>query len=111
MRAFIELYRPGRQHRYALRDTSDRRPLLGKMWVCAVWFSIVSENEEHARQFKVGDRIELLLYYSFEPGPLPQGTVVRLGPRELVKVKMDRNGKLVSFMPSDLRIIKPGKGR
>jgi len=82
------------------------------MWVCAVWFSIVSENEEHARQFKVGDRIELLLYYSFEPGPLPQGTVIRtISPRGLVKVKMDRTGKLVGFKPSDLRIIKKGKPR
>ena len=56
--------------------------------------------------FKVGDRIELLLYYSFEPGPLPQGTVIRtITPRGLVKVKMDRTGKLVGFKPSDLRII------
>ena len=63
--------------------------------------------------FKTGDRVELLLYYSFEPGPLPQGTVVRTirSMRGLVKVKMDRNGKLVGFKPSDLRIIKKGKPR
>jgi hypothetical protein len=57
--------------------------------------------------FKAGDRVELLLYYSFEPGPLPRGTVVRTtSTRGLVKVKMDRNGKIVGFMPSDLRVIK-----
>ena len=62
--------------------------------------------------FKTGDRVELLLYYSFEPGPLPQGTVVRtISSHELVKVKMDRTGKLVGFKPSDLRIIRKGKSR
>jgi len=61
--------------------------------------------------FKTGDRVELLLPYAFEPGPLPQGTVVRIAVRGLVKVKMDRNGKLVGFEPSDLRIIKKGKPR
>ena len=61
--------------------------------------------------FKTRDRVELLLHYAFEPGPLPQGTVVRIAVRGLVKVKMDRNGKLVGFEPSDLRIIKKGKPR
>ena len=96
--------------RYEILATGDR--FWKKMWVCAVWFSIVSENEEHARQFKVGDRIELLLYYSFEPGPLPQGTVIRtISPRGLVKVKMDRTGKLVGFKRSNLRIISKRKQR
>ena len=99
--------------RYEILATGDR--LYRTCGVCAVWFSIVSENEEHARQFqsfKVGDRIELLLYYSFEPGPLPQGTVIRtITPRGLVKVKMDRTGKLVGFKPSDLRIISKRKQR
>ena len=58
--------------------------------------------------FKTGDRVELLLHYAFKPGRLPQGTVA---VRRLVKVKMDRNGKLVGFKPSDLRIIKKGKPR
>ena len=61
--------------------------------------------------FKTGDRVELLLYYSFEPGPLPQGTVVRTSLRGMVHVKMDRHGKIVGFKPSDLRIIKRGKAR
>ena len=61
--------------------------------------------------FKTGDRVELLLYYSFEPGPLPQGTVVRTSLRGMVHVKMDRHGKVVVFKPSDLRIIKKGKSR
>ena len=81
------------------------------MGVCGL-VSIVSENEEHARQFQSRGSIELLLYYSFEPGPLPQGTVIRtITPRELVKVKMDRTGKLVGFKPSDLRIISKRKQR
>ena len=29
----------------------------------------------------------------------------------MVHVKMDRHGKVVVFKPSDLRIIKPRKGR
>ena len=59
-----------------------------------------------------GDRVELLLHSAFKPGPLPQGTVVRkIAVRRLVKVKMDRNGKLVGFKPSDLRISKKGKPR
>ena len=61
--------------------------------------------------FKTGDRVELLLHYAFEPGPLPQGTVASIAVRGLVKVKMDRNGKIVSFKLSDLRIIKKGKSR
>ena len=61
---------------------------------------------------KSGIEFELLLYYSFEPGPLPQGTVIRtITPRGLVKVKMDRTGKLVGFKPSDLRIISKRKQR
>ena len=62
-------------------------------------------------KFKPGDRVELLLYYSFEPGPRPQGTVVRTTLRGMVHVKMDRHGKIVGFKPSDLRIIKKGKSR
>ena len=60
---------------------------------------------------KTGDRVELWLYYGLEPGPLPQGTVVRTSLRGMVHVKMDRHGKIVSFKPSDLRIIKRGKAR
>ena len=58
-----------------------------------------------------GIEFELLLHYAFEPGPLPQGTVVRTSLRGMVHVKMDRHGRVVVFKPSDLRIIKPGKGR
>ena len=61
--------------------------------------------------FKTGDRVELLLHYAIEPGPLPPGTLVRVAVRGLMKVKMDRNGKLVGFKPSDLRISKKGKPR
>ena len=59
--------------------------------------------------FKKGYRVELLLHYSFEPGPRPQGTVVGTSYRT-VRVKMDRHGKTVGLAPSDIRIIK-GKAR
>lgn len=55
--------------------------------------------------FKVGDRVELLLFYGFHDEPLPQGTVVSIGNR-LVRCKMDRHGKVVGFAPSDLRIVE-----
>ena len=55
--------------------------------------------------FKVGDRVELLLFYDFYGGPPPQGTVVAIGHRT-VNCKMDRHGKMVRFEPSDLRIIR-----
>ena len=55
--------------------------------------------------FKVGDRVELLLFYSFHDDPLPQGTVIGVSSTH-VSVKMDRNGKVVRFHPSDLRIIE-----
>ena len=57
--------------------------------------------------FRVGDRVELLLFYSFHGEPLPQGTVVGIG--RTIHWKMDRNGKVVRFEPSDLRVVaKPG---
>ena len=43
--------------------------------------------------FKIGDQVELLLYYSFERGPRPQGTIIGIAHGGLVKVKMDRNGR------------------
>jgi hypothetical protein len=60
--------------------------------------------------FHVGDRVELLLFYGFHGEPPPQGTVVAIGYRT-VNCKMDRNGKVVRFEPSDLRVIEKGKRR
>jgi hypothetical protein len=54
--------------------------------------------------FRVGDRVELLLHYSFDDEPPPQGTVVRITSRCLT-VKMDRHGKAVRLDPGDVRII------
>jgi len=59
---------------------------------------------------EIGDRVELLLFYSFHGDPPPRGEVVSIGKR-CVQVKMDRNGKVVPFMPSDLHVIRKGKSR
>ena len=40
--------------------------------------------------FKVGDRVELLLFYSFHDDPLPKGTVVGVSAK-CVRAKMDSN--------------------
>ena len=62
--------------------------------------------------FQVGDKVVLLLYYGFHGEAPPQGAVVMTtSTRGLVKVKMDRNGRLVGFKPSDLRIISKRKQR
>jgi hypothetical protein len=45
--------------------------------------------------FRVGDRVELLLFYGFHDEPCPRGTVVSLGRN--IHCKMDRNGKAVRF--------------
>jgi hypothetical protein len=55
--------------------------------------------------FRVVDRVELLLFYSFHGEPRPQGIVVGTG-LHCVKCKMDRNGKVVRLDPSDVRIIE-----
>ena len=60
--------------------------------------------------FQVGDRVELLLFYGFHGEPRPQGTVTAIGHRT-IRCKMDRNGKVVRFEPSDLRVIDKGKRR
>ena len=54
--------------------------------------------------FKIGDRVELLLFYGFHDEARPQGTVVGIGHRR-VHCKMDRNGKDVRLAPSDVRIV------
>ena len=51
---------------------------------------------------------EFLLFYGFHGEPRPQGTVVSVGSR-CVRCKMDRNGKVVRFEPSDLLVIEKGK--
>ena len=61
------------------------------------------------RPLKIGDRVELLLWYSLEGAPPPKGRVVSIG--RCVSVKMDRSSKVIRFAPSDLRIIKRGKAR
>jgi hypothetical protein len=55
--------------------------------------------------FKPGDRIELVRYYSFWGDPPPQGTVISTSLR-CVTCKMDRRGKLIRFLPNDLRHVK-----
>jgi hypothetical protein len=52
--------------------------------------------------FKPGDRVQLVLHYSFWGDPLPQGTVIRISNSH-VCCKMDRTGKLIRFLPQDLR--------
>ena len=59
--------------------------------------------------FRVGDRVELMLFYSPVDELRPQGTVVSIG--RTIRCKMDRNGKVVRFEPSDLRVIEKGKRR
>jgi hypothetical protein len=56
--------------------------------------------------FKPGDRVELVRYYSFWGDPPPRATVVGITNR-CVMCKMDRNGKLIRFLPGDLRHIGP----
>jgi hypothetical protein len=55
--------------------------------------------------FKPGDRVELVRHYSFWGDPSPQGTVVSTSNRR-VRCKMDRSGKLIRFLPDDLRLVK-----
>jgi hypothetical protein len=55
--------------------------------------------------FKPGDRVELVLHYSFWGDPPPQGTVLSTSHR-CVRCKMDRNGKVVRFLPQDLRHVE-----
>lgn len=52
--------------------------------------------------FKPSDRLELVRHYSFWGEPLPQGTVISTSYR-CVCCKMDRSGKLIRFLPNDLR--------
>ena len=59
--------------------------------------------------FHVGDRVELLLFYGFHGEPCPRGTVVSVG--RMIHCKMDRNGKVVRFEPSDLRVMPRPKGK
>jgi hypothetical protein len=54
--------------------------------------------------FRVGDRVELMLFYSLVDEPRPQGTVVSVD--RTIHCKMDRNGKVVRLEPSDLRVIR-----
>ena len=51
-----------------------------------------------------------MLFCSLVGEPPPQGTVVAIGYRT-VNCKMDRNGKVVCFEPSDLRVIPRPKGK
>jgi hypothetical protein len=55
--------------------------------------------------FKPGDRIELVRHYSFWGDPPPQGTVISTTKR-CVRCKMDRSGRLIRFLPDDLRHIE-----
>ena len=77
------------------------------MWVPENWFSIVNETGMMAKpdSFQVGDRVQLVLHYSLEGDPPPEGTVVGIG-RQLLTVRMDRHGRVIGFVPSDLRIVE-----
>ena len=55
--------------------------------------------------FKPGDRVELVRHYSFWGGPPPQGTVISTTNRR-VRCKMDRSGRLIRYLPDDLRHIE-----
>ena len=55
--------------------------------------------------FKPGDRVELVRHYSFWGDSPPQGTVISTTNR-CVRCKMDRSGRLVRFLPDDLRHIE-----
>ena len=55
--------------------------------------------------FKPGDRVELVRHYSFWGDPPPQGTVISTTNR-CVRCKMDRSGRLIRFLPGDLRYIE-----
>jgi hypothetical protein len=54
-------------------------------------------------EFKPGDRVELVRHFSPWGDPSPQATVVSASNR-CVRCKMDRNGKVIRFLPHDLRI-------
>ena len=74
--------------------------------------SIIPTEKAMTRRdaFRIGDRVELMLFCSLVGEPPPQGTVVAIGYRT-VNCKMDRNGKVVRFEPSDLRVIPRPKGK
>ena len=55
--------------------------------------------------FKPGDRVQLMLHYSFWGDPAPQGMVISTTKR-CVHCKMDRNGKLIRFLPQDLQLVQ-----
>ena len=57
--------------------------------------------------FRVGDRVELLLFYGFHGEPCPRGTVVSVG--RMIHCKMDHSGKVVRFEASDLGLIGRGE--
>jgi hypothetical protein len=59
--------------------------------------------------FQVGDRVELLLFYGFHGEPCPRGTVVSIG--RTIHCKMDRNGKVVRFEPSDFAGYPQAEGK
>jgi len=73
--------------------------------------SIIPRVEDNAMArrdaFRTGDRVELMLFCSPVGGPQPQGTVVSVG--RMIHCKMDRNGKIIRFEPSDLRRIGRGE--
>ena len=80
------------------------------MWEAQYWFSIASETMRIGMRakpdaFKIGDRVELLLFYGLNGEARPQGTVVGIGHRR-VRCKMDRHGRVVGFAPTDLRIVE-----
>ena len=55
--------------------------------------------------FEIGDRVELVLPYSFRGAPRQLGTVLRKG-NQFVYCKMERSGDVIAFEPANLRIVK-----
>jgi hypothetical protein len=55
--------------------------------------------------FEPGDRVELVRHYSFFDAAPPQGTVVGTTNRR-VRCKMDRTGRVIRFLPGDLRHVE-----
>ena len=63
------------------------------------------KRKAQLEDFEIGDRVELVLPYSFRDAPRQQGTVFRKGNR-FVHCKMERSGDVVGFEPANLRIVE-----
>ena len=55
-----------------------------------------------SNSFNPGDRVQLVLHYDLWGAPPPQATVISTSNR-YVRCKMDHSGKMIRFLPQDLR--------